>query len=281
MKEKRECKVMQDLLPSYVENLTNEETNKFIKEHINNCEECKKLLESMQKEIRVNGQKPDNREIKFMKKYKRKLKILSGLILFAVIVYITFVARNFIILSSLENKQNKNWNNDNYHVTTYNYHGDSLSIVDLKYKEGKYIQEIISLKVDEKIRIIECYNGNEANRYVETPLSKFAELNVTSMPIQSDTSLFSGTSSIFEKFMVSIIFNIKKEECNGIECYRIFGNRYEEYISSETGTIVRREDAIGSSKVGTFNNLTDYKYEFGTVTDEELVPPDLSEYEIK
>lgn len=30
MKEKKDCKIVQDLLPNYIENLTNEETNKFI-----------------------------------------------------------------------------------------------------------------------------------------------------------------------------------------------------------------------------------------------------------
>ena len=34
MKEKRECKIVQDLLPNYVDGLTNEETNKYIEEHI-------------------------------------------------------------------------------------------------------------------------------------------------------------------------------------------------------------------------------------------------------
>ena len=31
---KKECKIVQDLLPNYLEKVTNEETNKFIKEHI-------------------------------------------------------------------------------------------------------------------------------------------------------------------------------------------------------------------------------------------------------
>ena len=29
MKEKRDCKIVQDLLPNYIENLTNEETNRL------------------------------------------------------------------------------------------------------------------------------------------------------------------------------------------------------------------------------------------------------------
>ena len=42
MKENKECKIVQDLLPNYIEKLTNEETNKFIEEHLKNCEDCKK-----------------------------------------------------------------------------------------------------------------------------------------------------------------------------------------------------------------------------------------------
>ena len=34
MKEKRNCKIVQDLLPNYIENLTNQETNSFIEEHL-------------------------------------------------------------------------------------------------------------------------------------------------------------------------------------------------------------------------------------------------------
>lgn len=52
MKEKKDCKIVQDLLPNYIEDLTNEETNYFIDEHINECPECQKILENMQKEIK-------------------------------------------------------------------------------------------------------------------------------------------------------------------------------------------------------------------------------------
>ena len=37
MKEKKDCKIVQDLLPNYIEDLTNEETNYFIN---NSCVIC-------------------------------------------------------------------------------------------------------------------------------------------------------------------------------------------------------------------------------------------------
>ena len=44
---KKECKIVQDLLPSYVDKLTNEETNQYIEEHLKECKECQKVLENM------------------------------------------------------------------------------------------------------------------------------------------------------------------------------------------------------------------------------------------
>ena len=43
MKEKKDCKIVQDLLPNYIEKLTNEETNKYVEDHLKECEKCKKI----------------------------------------------------------------------------------------------------------------------------------------------------------------------------------------------------------------------------------------------
>ena len=46
----KNCKIVQDLLPNYIENLTSEETNTFIEEHLTECEDCKKIYETMKKD---------------------------------------------------------------------------------------------------------------------------------------------------------------------------------------------------------------------------------------
>ena len=51
MSRKNECKIVQDLLPNYVEGLTNEETNLFIEEHLRECNTCKKMFNNMKTEI--------------------------------------------------------------------------------------------------------------------------------------------------------------------------------------------------------------------------------------
>ena len=42
------CKVVQDLLPNYVEELCSDETERFIQEHIGHCEKCRQVLAAMQ-----------------------------------------------------------------------------------------------------------------------------------------------------------------------------------------------------------------------------------------
>lgn len=86
MKEKRDCKIVQDLLPNYIEKLTNEETNDFIKEHVKECAECEKVLQNMQKNLKVDSEKMDNREVKYIKKFKNKLKILKVAIVIILII---------------------------------------------------------------------------------------------------------------------------------------------------------------------------------------------------
>ena len=53
MDKKKECKIVQDLLPNYIDKLTNEETNTFIEEHLKECDNCNKILADMQKNIEL------------------------------------------------------------------------------------------------------------------------------------------------------------------------------------------------------------------------------------
>lgn len=91
MKEKRDCQIVQDLLPNYIESLTNEETNLYIKEHLNECSECKNMLENMQKDLKLNNLKRDTREIKYIKIYNEKMRILKFIIFIILVIALTIM----------------------------------------------------------------------------------------------------------------------------------------------------------------------------------------------
>ncbi len=45
------CKVIQDLLPLYIDGLTSEESNKEIEKHLKTCKECSECRQEMKGEI--------------------------------------------------------------------------------------------------------------------------------------------------------------------------------------------------------------------------------------
>ena len=55
----KNCRIVQDLLPNYIEKLTSEETNTFIEEHLTECEDCKKIYETMKKDYKIENEKRD------------------------------------------------------------------------------------------------------------------------------------------------------------------------------------------------------------------------------
>ena len=83
---KNDCKIVQDLLPNYIENLTSEETNNYIKEHLEKCEECKKIYENMKKNIKSNNNNENNKkDVKYLKKFNNKIKRLIICMIFIII----------------------------------------------------------------------------------------------------------------------------------------------------------------------------------------------------
>ena len=43
----KDCNLVRDLLPNYIENLTNNDTNLFIENHLKDCSECSNILATM------------------------------------------------------------------------------------------------------------------------------------------------------------------------------------------------------------------------------------------
>lgn len=86
MKEKRDCKIVQDLLPNYIDGLTNEETNLFIEGHLKECSKCKQILKNMRQDLTIDKPAKDSREVKYIKKYNKKLKILKFTVFLLLII---------------------------------------------------------------------------------------------------------------------------------------------------------------------------------------------------
>lgn len=81
----RDCKIVRDLLPNYIENLTDEVTNEYIEEHIAKCPECAQILKDMNGEIKLEQINQD-KEIKYLKKIRRNVKQTIAIVSLIVII---------------------------------------------------------------------------------------------------------------------------------------------------------------------------------------------------
>lgn len=69
----RDCKIVQDLLPNYIENLTDEVTNEYIEEHIATCAECAQMLKNMNGDLKLEQINQDH-EIKYLDGLRRRVR---------------------------------------------------------------------------------------------------------------------------------------------------------------------------------------------------------------
>lgn len=88
-----ECGIIRDLMPSYVDGLTSEESGRAVEEHVQECAECRDFLYAMKAELESEkylkiDEVQAEAEIKAFKKLK---KVITNRTVFGVIVAVLFV----------------------------------------------------------------------------------------------------------------------------------------------------------------------------------------------
>ncbi|WP_077601489.1 zf-HC2 domain-containing protein [Oceanobacillus sojae] len=80
--------VFKDLVPSYIENLTSEETNRLMEKHMEQCAECREYFKEMQGDLLIGHtkeQKNEKRNIDYLKKVRsknrKKIFVITGSLL--------------------------------------------------------------------------------------------------------------------------------------------------------------------------------------------------------
>jgi len=80
------CEIIKDLLPSYVDELTSQESNEEIEAHLEYCPECREYLGEIRKEIEVDkAEKDENIEI-FIKVKEKTVQIIICVIMIVVVI---------------------------------------------------------------------------------------------------------------------------------------------------------------------------------------------------
>lgn len=268
MKDNKICKIVQDLLPNYVEKLTNEETNSYIEEHLEKCAECRQMLENMQKDLEMNKPKRDFREIKYIKKFNRKFKILRNILIIIILLIAIVVGRKMFIITSLSNKAQETQNKDNYLAKIEIYSEGKMTVMEAYCKGDKTLVNKNSYSEEQgKIKQILYKSREEKFSLTDNGETKeYQEIGDISVK-----PTFFTSNKFFENLFMAFTTSVDKVEIKGKECYIVRNDNTEKFIDVNTGLAIKMIDNE--------SNLTaDYKYEFGIVTDEDVLRPDTTEY---
>jgi len=298
MSEKKECKIIQDLLPNYIENLTSIQTNEYIEEHIASCKECKGNLENMQNEIVTDTKGKNKKEVKYMKKYRNKMRILSFILLIIFSVFIGATIRKAIILANLAQKAEETVKSTNYHMTIYSYDRGRAWVHEEFILNGKRKVKIIQYQEQgtsiSQSFIYQTESGEtKENIYMDSQGKKRAILDRT---IETQKEYVGAemrplrTENIIHLLCNAIITSVQSKSLNGTECYLVtnfkghtgtygggvYINKANGLVMGNTEYDVDYGDGIKRKAIG-----KEIEYEFGTVTEEDFIEPDISEYEIQ
>ena len=296
MKEKKDCKIVQDLLPNYIEKLTNNVTSNFVKDHLQQCEECSKIYENMKKNLELETEKPSTKEINFFKKYRNKLRVLKIILLIIVVIVGIDVTRKFVIISELSSRAETYLNSANYHKISlyWDAQSESYSKVEVFCKGDKIKNIIKDVSKDGTITYI-MYGKNkeydkqnieiyDTNMYIEGNGEKKAILN-TKNQIMNRPESIQDAENWWQILIGAIPASVESANYNSQKCYYIknFGSLLKGvdtgmYLSKDTGLIIGV--GYGATKGKVESGTQDYFYEFGTVRDEDFTEPDISEYKI-
>lgn len=264
MKEEKICKVIQDLLPNYIEKLTNMETNEFIEKHLKECPDCMQIYNNMQKKLDINdNQKIVNQEVKYFKKYNNRLKLLRNILILIILIIGIIVGRKTIILTNISNKVKEVEDINNYYIKTESYLDGEMIIAETKHKDNKILITRTIYSKDDKIIKNIIYTDEEEKFILTDDGINKTLINLSEVLI--DTPSY-HSKNFLENMRIAITTSIGKINIKGKECYILKEGDTEKFIDSQSGLTVKmiHNDA---------NSTINYQYEYGIVTDSDVIRP--------
>lgn len=220
---------------------------------------------------------------------KKKMKLWKKILIVVVAVFAIFVihtVRNMIILRGLETRVAKYVDSKNYYEKIINDTIQTTTVTEYYCKDDKAILNLATTikETGEVRKLTNYFDGEKTNTYIDANGEKIALLNSNGLPSKiMIVSIMNFEPDLWYLIQMSAASFIKIEEYNGKECYSINGFFIKGmYIEKETGLLIKSNQGMMKDENGNESDIVvEYYYEFDVVKDEDLVEPDVTEYEIQ
>lgn len=210
-------------------------------------------------------------------------KIILIIIIFLLLVFIIITARKMMIISNLRDRKADCIDNNNYFMQVSSYQGSQVQRFTTYHKGDETLTTLTLFSNDNITKVIGHKIGEVSKSYIDNGNKKIISPDVVILEVALDSFLYE--ENFVKVFIQAVNTSIKTEKCNGTDCY-YFSNldSYSKgvYIDKETGLPIRTFEGTLETENGEITNIVvDYKYKFGTVTDEDLKVPNEEDYEME
>ena len=282
--KKKDCNLVRDLLPNYIENLTNNDTNLFIENHLKECSECTDILNSMKSGENENEKTNSKKFVKFSKKFRKKYKILKYIVLLILFIIIFHTARNCFIYLSIAKKRNESiFSKTNYHYQMYVYSKGHLFSEEWYVKDGRHLYTYSSCSLEDNsfnnAKYYQYYDGQNIYSY-DVDKKFFTVTPPNDNSILKPYIMDSINKINFTPAELLVCFLSKYDSCriNEIDCYRFtepskFNHDFFACYNKSTGMPIKSSNVSSGSQVDVYHYI-----DFDVVTDDDLILPNVDEY---
>lgn len=214
---------------------------------------------------------------------KRVVKIILGVLIVFVLMFLIYAIRNFSIVNSVINKSNEYQSKTNYYMKV-SRDDSNLEYIE-EYNKDNQRKVVVKKKED----------GDIMTQYMKDDVSKvFCDMNdgrkvmyETTQPIFPNIKIEFNNDTIYNIIKDSIFAKIKTEKIDDKEYYAISDLKnlrgfYEVnvkniyYFNKETGLI----ELIKTINKDNSQAITTYEYKFDGVEDTDFALPNVLEYTI-
>lgn len=220
-------------------------------------------------------------------KKKKLVNMFFIMVLVIIVIFIIVVIKKLSIIKILQSKIGPYINSSNYHITEYQYQGNQLIICNTYKTSDKTMTILKNLTEKDSRKLINYSVGETIHTYIESGKEKVVYLDGNNLPKSLEPKSELNEKTLSELIKLSIFSSIKIEECNGKQCYKIKytdsqNNNIIDYYDKDTGLIIRRLiPGFENSTKQKISLVLDYFYEFDNVATDNLIEPDISQYEIR
>ncbi len=295
MKSENDCDIVKSLLSSYVEDLLNPTSKKFVEEHLKDCESCRKELEIMKSNVfneKEGHANEENIEIDHLKKINRRIsffKMVTFILLFIILIgfaiFFTRYGYNNYVIDNAYKQLEKLRQLDNYKLEAktiykdYEKNNTTENIDTYYYKDGKYkFEHVDSINYLEDDSYVGTYIFNTTKTIEKIHSDYITQKKGRFLDIFSEVNSYGrnkGIADLFTKVMVSI----RKDKYNNEDCYviRFAGNDSgyrETWINKETFITVR----VLEEQYNKYSRDIIYTFNEGQTIDSDVTVPNFNNY---